>query len=411
MAMKDKGFTTEIVHGDRGSPIEHGSVHKPVHNVVLYGYETAEELAAVFQNKQPGYSYGRQNNPTATALQTKITAMESGTDTICFATGMAAISATCLTLLTAGDHLIASQFLFGNTNSLFQTLRRLGIEVSFVDATDATNVHAALQSNTRMVFVETIANPCTQVADLEGIGELCRQQKLVYVVDNTMTSPVLFLPKTVGASLSINSLSKCVAGHGEVLGGAITDLGWYDWSSHPNISHAYQKGDPQKWGLQQIRKKGLRDMGATLAPDSAHRIAIGAETLSLRMEKACNNAQALAEFFCQHKAIKHIFYPGLPTHPQHQRARKQFSSFGVLMSIDLVDEDTCFKVLNNLKSVVLSSHLGDNRTLAIPVAHTIFFELGPEGRSSMGISDGTIRISVGIEDQDDVLADFEQALS
>src|SRR5690606_19017881 len=142
-----------------------------------------------------------------------------------------------------------------------------------------------------MVFVETIANPCTQVADLKGIGELCQHQRLVYVVDNTMTSPALFLPKTVGASLSINSLSKCISGHGEVLGGAITDLDTYDWSGYPNISPTYRNGDPKRWGMQQIRKKGLRDMGGTLAPDSAHRIAIGAETLSLRMEKACSNAQ------------------------------------------------------------------------------------------------------------------------
>jgi O-acetylhomoserine (thiol)-lyase len=409
--MKDKGFTTKIVHGDRRSKIEHGSVHVPVHNSVLYGYETAEELAAVFQNKKPGYSYGRQNNPTTTALQDKITAMESGVDTICFATGMAAITASLLTLLKAGDHFISSQFLFGNTNSLFQTFMRLGIEVTFVDATDAANVQAALKPNTRMVFVETIANPCTQVADLSGIGELCQHHKLVYVVDNTMTSPALFLPKSAGASLSINSLSKAIAGHGEVLGGAITDLGLYDWGGYPNISSTYQKGDSKNWGLQQIRKKGLRDMGATLSPESAHSIAIGAETLSLRMAKSCSNAQALADFFCDHKAIKHVHYPGLAGHPQHLRAKELFSDSGALMSIDLVDEQACFKVLNNLKNVVLSSHLGDNRTLAIPVAHTIFFEIGPEERAIKGISDGTIRISVGIEDQDELLGDFGQALS
>ncbi|MBB3232559.1 cystathionine gamma-synthase family protein [Halomonas stenophila] len=410
ITMKNKGFTTKIVHGDRESPIEHGSVHKPVHHVVLYGYDTTEELAAVFQNKQPGYSYGRQNNPTTTALQAKISALETGVDTLCFATGMAAITATCLTLLKAGDHLVSSQFLFGNTNSLFQTLTQFGIEVTFVDATDVANVEAAVQPNTRMVFVETIANPCTQVADLKAIGDFCRRQDLVYVVDNTMTSPALFLPKAVGAGLSINSLSKCIAGHGEVLGGAVTDLGEYDWSRYPNINPAYRTGDPQKWGLQQIRKKGLRDMGATLAPDSAHRIAIGSETLALRMDKACSNAQALAEYFSRHKAIKQVYYPGLAAHPQHQRAQELFNGFGALMSIDLVDNDACFDVLNKLQGVVLSSHLGDNRTLAIPVAHTIFFEMGPERRASMGISDGTIRLSVGIEDRDDLLEDFERAL-
>ncbi|KEA65158.1 O-acetylhomoserine sulfhydrylase [Marinobacterium lacunae] len=409
--MKEKGFTTGIVHGDRESPIEHGSVHKPVHNVVLYGYETAEELAAVFQNRQPGYSYGRQNNPTTTALQSKLSRLEQGIDTICFATGMAALSATCLTLLKTGDHLISSQFLFGNTNSFFQTLTQYGIEVSFVDATDVENVKAAVQPNTRMVFVETIANPCTQIADLKAIGAFCHAQQLVYVVDNTMSSPALFQPKSVGASLSINSLSKIIAGHGEVLGGSVTDLGSYDWSQYPNINESYRKGDPQKWGLQQIRKKGLRDMGATLAPDSAHRIAIGAETLALRVQKACSNAQALAEFFDQHPAIKQVYYPGLPCHPQHERAKALFCGFGALMSIDLVDDDACFKVLNKLKCVVLSSHLGDNRTLAIPVAHTIFFEMGPQRRASMGISEGTIRISVGIEDQADLLEDFAQALA
>lgn len=408
--MKSKGFTTKIVHGDRESSIEHGSVHKPVHNVVLYGYKTAEELAAVFQNKQPGYSYGRQNNPTTTALQTKISALEDGIDTICFATGMAAITAICMTLLKAGDHLVSSQFLFGNTNSLFQTLTQFGIEVTFVDATDVDNVKAALRPNTRLVFVETVANPCTQIADLKGIGDLCREQQLVYVIDNTMTSPALFMPKAVGASLSVNALSKCIAGHGEVLGGAVTDLGEFDWSGYPNINPLYRKGDPKKWGLQQIRKKGLRDMGATLAPDSAHRIAIGAETLALRMEKVCSNAQALADFFSRHKAVKQVYYPGVASHPQHQRAQELFKGFGGLMSIDLVDDGACFEVLNKLQSVVLSSHLGDNRTLAIPVAHTIFFEMGPERRASMGISDGTIRISVGIEDREDLLADFEHAL-
>ncbi|HPQ94587.1 MAG: cystathionine gamma-synthase family protein [Thiothrix sp.] len=408
--MKEKGFTTQIIHGDRAASIEHGSIHKPVHQVVFYGYQTAEALAAVFQGTQGGYTYSRQNNPTVTALQTKVSALEQGEDTLCFATGMAAITATCLTLLQAGDHLISSRFLFGNTNSLFQTLSGLGIEVTFVDATDVANVAAALQPNTRMVFVETIANPRTQVADLAAIGEYCRQRELVYVVDNTMTTPALFLPKSVGASLSINSLSKSIAGHGEALGGAITDLGLYDWSRYPNINPVYRKGDPRKWGLQQVRKKGLRDMGASLSPDAAQRIAIGAETLTLRLQRACHNAQALAGFFDQHPAVKQVYYPGLATHPQHQRAQTLFRGFGALMSIDLMDEATCFEVLNRLRCVVLSTHLGDNRTLAIPVAHTIFFEMGPERRAAMGISEGTIRISVGIEDLDDLLEDFSQAL-
>lgn len=170
--MSGKGFTTKILHADRASNITHGSVHKPIHNSVAYGYSTAQELAAVFQGKAEGFSYGRQNNPTTTALENKITGMEQGIASVCFSTGMTAITATVFALLRAGDHLISSQFLFGNTHSLFNTLTQFGIEVSFVDATDAAAVASAIQPNTKAVFVETIANPCTQVSDLEGIDLL-----------------------------------------------------------------------------------------------------------------------------------------------------------------------------------------------------------------------------------------------
>ncbi len=408
--MNIKGFTTKILHLDRQKTIEHGSVHKPVHNSVAYAYQTAEELAAVFQGKEKGYSYGRQNNPTTTALEEKITLMEQGLETVCFATGMAAISAAMFSLLRSGDHLIASQYLFGNTNSLFNTLTQFGIQVSFVDGTDVSAVEEAVLPNTRAVFVETIANPCTQIADLAGIGKFCEERELLYIVDNTMTSPLLFLPKDVKAGLVINSLTKCIAGHANVLGGAVTETGLFDWSRFPNILNNYKKGDYRRWGLLQIRKKGLRDTGATLAPDSASRIALGAETLELRMPRACTNAKALATFFDEHPAIEKVHYPGLEAHPQHDRGRDLFADFGSLLSIDLVDGYDCFAFLNRLQCCVLSSHLGDNRTLCIPVAHTIFYEMGAERRTSMGISDNTVRISVGIEDQQDLIADFSNSL-
>ena len=408
--MTKKGFTTQILHSDRLGGVTHGSVHKPVHNSVAYGYQTGEDLAAVFQNKVKGYSYGRQNNPTTAALEEKITAMEQGTATACFATGMAAITASLLTLLRAGDHLISSQFLFGNTNSLFNTLTQFGIVVSFVDATDVNNVIAAKRGNTRAVFVETIANPCTQVCDLTAIGDFCEAEQLLYIVDNTMTSPVLFLPKQVKASLVINSLTKAIAGHANVLGGAVTNTGLFDWSKYGNILEPYKKGDPSAWGLLQIRKKGLRDMGATLPPQSASAIALGAETLALRVPRACANAMALAALFAAHPAVKTVHFPGLVSHPQHQRATDLFTDYGMLLSIDLKDEDQCFPFINKLRCAILSSHLGDNRSLVIPVAHTIFYEMGPKRRASMGISEGTVRISVGIEDQQDLLDDFSQAL-
>ena len=406
-----RGFTTAILHSDRDAPIEHGALHKPLHVSVAYGYRDARDLAAVFQGRQAGHVYGRQGNPTTAALEAKVTAMEGGVATVSFATGMAAIGAIALTLTRAGDHVVASRYLFGNTASLFQTLEAHGGEVSYVDATDAANVEAALRPTTRLVFVETIANPRTQVADLARIGELCAARGIVYVVDNTMTSPWLFRPAAVGASLVVNALTKYIGGHGNALGGSITDTGLYDWTRHPAIHETYKGANPKLWAITQIRKKGLRDWGGTLSPEQAHHLAVGAETLALRMDRQCANAGALARFLASHPRVRAVHYPGLASHPQHERARTLFRGYGALFSFELADGVDTFDCLNRLRVVVLSSNLGDNRTLAIPVAQTIFWEMGRERREAMGIAESLVRVSVGIEDEADLIADFGLALS
>jgi O-acetylhomoserine (thiol)-lyase len=405
------GFTTTIVHSDRRTPIEHGSLHKPIHSNVAYGYDDARDLAAVFQGRQKGYSYGRQINPTVEALERKITQMESGLSSVCFSTGMAAIGTMLFALLRAGDHFVSSSFLFGNTNSLFASFAAHGVSVSFVDATSVVAVEAALTKDTRLVFVETIANPRTQVADLEAIGELCHARGLVYVVDNTMTSPFLFRPTQVRASLVVNALTKYISGHGNVLGGAITEQGHYDWARFPNIADDYRKGNTQLWGLTQIRKKGLRDFGASLGPEAAHHIAVGAETLALRMERQCENTRLLVTHLAQDPRVARVYYPGLPSHPQYELANRLFRYPGALFSFELDPGIDVFDFLNRLDVVIKSSNLGDNRTLAIPVAHTIYFEMGAARRANMGIADSLIRISVGIEDPEDLIADFDNALT
>src|SRR5690554_5050487 len=220
--MATNGFTTTLVHSDRRSTVEHGAIHKPLHPSSEYAFVDSRELAAVFQGKA-GFTYARQGTPTTTALESKVTQMEQGINSVSFATGMAALSATFLTLLHAGDHLISSQHIFGNTNSLLGTLADLGVEITFVDATDVANVTAALRPETRMVFVETIANPGTQVADLKAIGDWCAQEALLYVIDNTLSTPWLCRGKDMGAGLVVNSLSKYIGGHGHALGGAVTD--------------------------------------------------------------------------------------------------------------------------------------------------------------------------------------------
>jgi O-acetylhomoserine (thiol)-lyase len=405
-----RGFTTTLLHSDRLGKPEHGALHKPIHTSVTFGYDDVQDLVDVFQNKTKGYAYSRQGNPTVTALEHKVTQMEKGMASVAFSTGMAAISATITALIRKTDHVIASSYLFGNSRSIFSTFMEMGLDFTFVDPTDVANIRGAIKENTRLVFVETIANPATQIADLVNIGNLCEEKSLLYVVDNTMTSPYLFNPIDVKATHVINSLTKYIGGHGDALGGSVTDTGLYSYENYPNIYDVYKKGEPKTWGIAQIRKKGLRDAGGTLAPEAAHTISVGAETLALRMERQSNNAQALADFFEAHPLIKKVFYPGVKSHPQHTLASQLFKKNGSLMSIELDESVDCFAFLNKLQLVVKSSNLGDTRTLAIPVAQTIFSELGPERRAEMGISDFMIRFSIGIEDIEDLIGDFKAAL-
>lgn len=409
--MKEQGFTTHLVHHDHNQDLEFGAIHAPIHNSATYGYDDIQDLIDIFQGRQAGQAYARQATPTIDILQNMICEMEQGKATLCYSSGMAAIVAVFLTLLRSGDHIVASRFLFGNTSSVFGTLANFGIEVTLVDATDVANVAAACQANTKMVFVETIANPATQICDLAEIGELCDALGLLYVIDNTMTSAYLFQPKTVKCHLIVTSLSKYFGGHGNVIGGSVTDTGLFDWSQYPNIFDGYRQGDPAMWGYAQMKKKGLRDMGACLTSETAAQMAMGAETMALRMKQSCHSALTLARFLEGHEKVEKVYYPGLESHPQHKRASTLFKGYGALLSLDLKEGLDCCQFLNQLQLVIGATHLGDNRTLALPVAPTIYYEVGLAARQKAGISENMIRFSVGIEDTDDLIADFDQALA
>ncbi len=409
--MKEEGPTTRVVHSDRRFGVEHGAIHKPVHSSVQYGFDRAEDLIGVFQGTLKNhFNYARQGTPTTAALEALVTNLEQGRGTVCFATGMAALTAVFLTLLRSGDHMVSSQHVFGNTNSLFGTMSDLGISVGKVDADSVAAVESALRPQTRIVFVETVANPGTQIPDLVGIGELCRERGLLYVVDNTVTSPALFLPRRVGAGLVVNSLTKTIAGHGAALGGAVTDTGLYDWSQYPNIFANYRQGDPAGWGLQQIRKKGLRDMGGSLSSEQAHQISLGAETCVLRVAHTSATALALARFLQAQPGVAAVHYPMLETHRQHARARQLFGAGSWLLAFELREPEAMLPVLNRMQLAIKATGLGDTRTLVIPVAQTIYWEMGASARAQMGIAEGLIRVSVGLEDAADLIADFEQAL-
>ncbi|AWB67189.1 hypothetical protein C2869_12415 [Saccharobesus litoralis] len=407
---KAKGFTTRVVHADRHNNLEAGAVHQPLHKSVLFEYDNAQDLIDVFQGRNPSHAYARSSTPSMNALQNMICELENGQASVAFSTGMAAISAIMLTLLKAGDHILVSHYLFGNTNSFFQQLTHFGIEVSFVDVTDKQAVAEQVKSNSRLLFSETIANPVTQVADLQGLGQLCQQHNIVFVLDTTMTPSYLLDASRYGVDLITGSLTKYFGGHGNALGGWVTDTGHFNWTTYPNIADSYKKADPKLWAITQIKKKGLRDMGASISSDACHLLSVGAETLALRLDRICANALHLAAHFQRHPKVAKVYYPGIPQHPQHQLAAEQFKYFGGLMSIDLLADADPITFINELNLVLCSTHLGDNRTLAIPVAPTIYYEMGAARRAEMGISENMIRLSIGIEDLDDLLADFNQAL-
>lgn len=405
-------LSTLLVHGS-GHDTQHGGVHPPIHPSVQYGHARVEDLIGVFQGSfKGGFNYARQGTPTTAALEALVTQLEGGVGTVSFATGMAAIQALFFTLLRSGDHLVVGEQLFGNTASLLGTLEGFGVAVSRVDTTRAEAVRSALRPATRMVFVETIANPTTRIPDLAGIGALCAERGLLYAVDNTVTSPALFQPRTVGAGLVVNSLTKTLAGHGAALGGALTDTGAFDWSAYPNLFAAYRQGDPRAWGLQQVRKKGLRDMGGTLSSQAAHSILVGAETLVLRLQRCSDTALRLAHWLEAHPAVARVHYPMLASHPQHAVAREHFQGCGSwMLSFELRDEAAMLPFLNRLRLPIKATGLADTRSLILPVAPTIFHEMGRAGRERMGIAEGLVRLSVGLEDAGELEADFAQALA
>ena len=302
--------------------IEHGALHKPLHVSVAYGYRDARDLAAVFQGRAQGYAYGRQGNPTTAALEAKVNEMEDG------------VASVYVRDRHGGDRRDPDGAAARRRSRRGQpvSLRQHGQHVRharcarrhiIVRRCDRRRPTSSVRSTpaTRLVFVETIANPRTQVADLARIGALCASRGILYVVDNTMTSPALFRPKAVGAGLVVNALTKYIGGHGNALGGCITDTGLFDWTRFPNIADNYKAQKPALWGIQQIRKKGLRDWGGTLSAEQAHHISVGAETLALRMERTCANAQALADILAAHPKVRAVYYPG-PRDAPAARARE-----------------------------------------------------------------------------------------
>jgi len=367
-------------------------------------------MADSFSGRKARYAYSRIANPTVDAFERKITALEEGFSTVAVSSGMAAISTTLFNLVSSGDNIIAASSLFGGTFSLMRNvLQPLGVEVRFVPAEDPEAIEAAIDSRTRAVFLETISNPCSIVPDFRAIAGITRRHRVVLIADSTVTTPYLFRARQFGVNVVVHSTTKYISGGATGMGGAIVDLGNFDWSSIPSLREYHRLRDLAF--IARLRKEVYREIGSCLSPHDAYLQSLGLETLALRMEKVCKNAQAIAEFLEGDDRVGSVLYPGLPGSPFHEQAKVLFNDrYGGILAFRLESEAACFRFLNRLSLIRRSSNLGDNKTLVLHAASTIFATCSADERAAMGVDGRLIRLSAGIEDEEDLLADIRQAL-
>ncbi len=387
------GFATRAIHHGYDAAANNGAVTPPVYMTSTYAFESAEAGGALFRGEGSGYIYGRTRNPTQDLLEARMAELEGGEGAVAFASGVAAISATLMTLLNAGDQVILDKTVYGNTYALFaKGLVRFGIDVRFVDLTDVANLEAAITPQSRMLFFESPANPNLRVLDIAALSAVARQAGLIAVVDNTFCSPALQQPIALGADIVVHSATKFLSGHGDVLAGVMVG---------------------RKEHADQVRGQGLRFLnGGAISPMVSHLVMRGMKTLELRMERHSSSALAIAQMLEAHPAVDVVHYPGLASSPFHDLARRQMSAFGGLISVELKGGyDAGMTFMNTLNLATRAVSLGDAETLVQHPASMTHAVYPPEERLKHGISDGLVRLSVGLETLDDLMADIEQALA
>lgn len=384
-------YASQIVHGgkEKTGPVRSHTV--PIYQTVNFEYEDFDQRLRVSSGEEPGYFYTRYSNPTIDALNKTVAALEKGEGAFSFASGMAAISAAGLALLQPGDHVLASSIIYGGSYSLFTNFfPKHGIEVSFVDVWDHEAVKKKIRKNTRVLYLEPMMNPTLQIADIPTLSDLAKKQNVFVLVDNTFTPPYLFYPLTQGADGVVHSTTKFIGGHGDTLGGVVVGSGDF-------FKKAIQIG---------------RVYGGVMSPLNAWLTLRGIRTLGLRLERACANATALARFLENHSKVRRVYYPGLKSHPQHELAGKLMTAWGCMLSFEIEGGlASVRKVCDAFRVITSTVSLGEVDTVAAHPATSSHQGMSPEYRQKYGITDGLIRLSVGIEDIEDLKEDLEQALA
>ena len=391
---KKLAFSTRAVHSGYQSSENEGSLNPPIYMTSTFCFDTVEQGAARFSGEESGHFYSRISNPTQAVLETRLADLEDGEAALATASGMGAISATFWTIVSPGDHVLVDKTVYGCTFSFMEHgLKKFGIEVTYVDFTKHDEINAALQSNTRVVYFESPVNPSMRILDIHQISLLVKDYSndIHIVVDNTYCTPALQRPLTMGADIVVHSATKYLGGHGDLIAGAVV--------GRTNM-------------IENIRLHGLKDMtGAVISPINVFLVLRGIKTLQLRMERHCQNAQIVAEMLEAHSAVESISYPGLPSDSGHQLAKRQMDGFGGMIAFELkAGFRGAVKTLNALQLIKRAVSLGDTETLIQHPASMTHSTYTPEQQEIHGITQGLIRISVGLECVDDILADLNQAL-
>lgn len=383
----------------------------PVYDNVAFEFDSAEDISLAFAGKKPAHSYSRITNPTVENLEVKIKNITGATGVVAVASGMAAISNLIIALAQSGDNIVTTKNLFGNTYSLFEkTLKSWGLSVKYVDLKDIDSVANAIDEKTRVIYLETITNPQLEVVDIKKISALAKERNILVVADNTVTPLYFYDAKELGIDVEVLSSTKYISGGATTVGGIIIDYGTYKWKDNPKLVDDAKKFGPFAL-VSKLKKEVYRNLGAAMAPHNAYLQSLGLETMALRVEKSCFNTAELAKFLDSHEKVVSVNYPGLSTFRDYEVATSQFDGvYGALLTFDLKDKETCFKVINRLELIRRSTNLNDNKTLIIHPASTIFVEYDDATRAEMGVRDTMIRLAVGIEDVEDLIADLEQAL-
>lgn len=429
---KEQGYQTIALHAGQKPDSATNARAVPIYQTAAYSFDSAEHAANLFGLKEFGNVYNRIMNPTSDALEQGLAALHGGTAALVVSSGQAAITLAVLNIAKAGQNIVSTSALYGGTYNLFHyTLGRLGIEARFVDSSDPKNFEAAIDENTRLIYAESLGNPKNNVDDYSAIADIAHKHGLPFILDNTVAPPPILNPFEVGADIAVYSLTKFVGGHGTTLGGAIIESGKFDWSasgkfteitdpdpSYHGVSYWDAFGNHDKAVVRGIayilktRVQLLRDLGPTIAPFNAFLLIQGLETLPLRVRQHSKNALAVAEWLDKSPLVSWVNYPGLPSHPDHANAKKYLKNgFGAIIGFGI--RGGAAAGVKFIDSVELFSHvanIGDAKSLVIHPASTTHQQLSPEEMASTGVTEDFIRLSIGLEDVEDIIADLDQAL-